>query len=103
MSKKEKFYTIIDGSGSITLRDGKLFSNFPAAPFNSKTNKWIFVAQGNFPSENWNYYHLHPPTKKYRNDVMLVNAYNSNEYLFIERRLAKKIPTKCPTCHRLYN
>ena len=99
--KKEKFYVITDGSGSISLRNGKLYKSCPAASFNSHNNKWIFIAQGNFPSEN-ELRDMRHNTHKYRNDVMLVNAYDSNEYLFIERRYAKKIPKRCPTCNKLY-
>ena len=94
----ENYYEVFDSSGSMSLYKGELFRSFPAAPENKAENKWSIIATGNFPSD----YKLSDTskTKRYQNDTLLVNAFDSDKYLFIESRFIKR--AACPTCNRPY-
>ena len=101
----EMFYKVIDGSGAMSLSCGKLKQEYVAAPFPPYNcrNKWRLLAKSTkdfritLPTEN-----SVPDSlkngRRYYNNVLLVNAYDCNNYLFIQEKFIVKYNNYCPTC-----
>ena len=82
VEEKEKYYTVINGSGTLELYRGKLKKTFPAWDKYPRINKWKLIGEGEFPSDS-------NSIAEYSNDTMLVHADEPDRYLFIEERFIK--------------
>ena len=92
------YYKVIDNSGSLEMCKGKLISGTAFSSQDKRQealNKWVLLEEG------WNYPAYKETFNTYYNDVMLVNFFDKDRYLFIEKRFLLVIEERCTCCGQI--